>query len=245
MRFLIAIVFASSAWAARSDLQAQCHPFDAQPADADRAVSDVMVLLPAVIMSITPFLRITIVLHFLRQALGTQTVPSNQVLIGLALFSSLVIMQPVITDVYHKAWEPMDEGRLTAVRRSTRRYPIESLLSRFTREKTSNCFLISPNRLRRRILRNSAWTSSCLRIVRAENRFSDRRDVVSAVSGDRSGGRLRHFVDRMVQLPRSCYPALQDFVVRAGGRLEPGGRIAGGVVQNKELPYKTPESAII
>ena len=42
-----------------------------------------MVLLPAVMMSITPFLRITIVLHFLRQALGTQTTPSNQVLVGL------------------------------------------------------------------------------------------------------------------------------------------------------------------
>ena len=45
-----------------------------------------LTLLPAIIMSITPFLRITIVLHFLRQALGTQTVPSNQVLVGIAMF---------------------------------------------------------------------------------------------------------------------------------------------------------------
>ena len=43
-----------------------------------------LTLLPALVMSITPFLRIAIVLHFLRQALGTQTVPSNQVLVGLA-----------------------------------------------------------------------------------------------------------------------------------------------------------------
>src|ERR1035437_2697335 len=42
-----------------------------------------LTLLPAVFMSITPFLRITIVMHFLRQALGTQTTPSNQVLVGL------------------------------------------------------------------------------------------------------------------------------------------------------------------
>ena len=46
----------------------------------------VLTLLPAAVMSMTPFLRITVVLHFLRQALGTQTAPSNQVLLGLALF---------------------------------------------------------------------------------------------------------------------------------------------------------------
>src|SRR2546422_2024738 len=51
-----------------------------------------LTLLPAVIASVTPFLRITIVLHFLRQALGTQTVPSNQVLMGLALFLTILVM---------------------------------------------------------------------------------------------------------------------------------------------------------
>ena len=73
-----------------------------------------MVLLPAALMSITPFLRITIVLHFLRQALGTQSTPSNQVLIGLSMFLSLLIMQPMATEIYHTAWEPMDQGKLTA-----------------------------------------------------------------------------------------------------------------------------------
>jgi len=42
-----------------------------------------LTLLPAILMSVTPFLRIIIVLHFLRQAIGTQTAPSNQVLVGL------------------------------------------------------------------------------------------------------------------------------------------------------------------
>ncbi len=46
-----------------------------------------LMLLPAVVMCVTPFLRISMVLHFLRQALGTQTAPSNQVLIGLRCFS--------------------------------------------------------------------------------------------------------------------------------------------------------------
>ncbi len=64
-------------------------------------------------MSVTPFLRIMVVLHFLRQALGTQSTPSNQVLIGLALFLTILIMQPVAADIYTKAWEPMEKGQLT------------------------------------------------------------------------------------------------------------------------------------
>lgn len=50
----------------------------------------VLTLLPAIVMCLTPFLRISIVLHFLRQALATQSTPSNQVLIGLALFLTLL-----------------------------------------------------------------------------------------------------------------------------------------------------------
>src|SRR5437868_12601147 len=59
-----------------------------------------LTLLPAAVMSATPFLRIVIVLHFLRQALGTQTAPSNQVLVGLALFLSILVMQPLLGDMY-------------------------------------------------------------------------------------------------------------------------------------------------
>ena len=70
-----------------------------------------MTLLPAAVMAMTPFLRITVVLHFLRQALGTQTTPSNQVLLGLALFLTIVIMQPVAAEMYHQGWEPMESGQ--------------------------------------------------------------------------------------------------------------------------------------
>jgi flagellar biosynthetic protein FliP len=73
-----------------------------------------LTLLPAVVMSVTPFLRIIIVLHFLRQALGTQTAPSNQVLIGLALFLSLLLIHPVVADVYSKAWEPLSKNQISA-----------------------------------------------------------------------------------------------------------------------------------
>ena len=58
-------------------------------------VLTLLTLLPAILMSVTPFLRAVVVLHFLRQALGTQTTPSNQVLVGLAMLVALVVMQPV------------------------------------------------------------------------------------------------------------------------------------------------------
>src|SRR6266436_5401076 len=72
-----------------------------------------LTLLPAILMSITPFLRITIVLHFLRQALGTQSTPSNQVLIGLSMFLSLLILQPMATEIHDEAYVPMEQGALT------------------------------------------------------------------------------------------------------------------------------------
>jgi flagellar biosynthetic protein FliP len=101
-----------------------------------------MVLLPAALMSITPFLRITIVLHFLRQALGTQSTPSNQVLIGLAMFLSLLILQPVAVDIYHQAWEPMDQGKLTAGQAFDQgSKPLKAFLARFAREKDVQLFV--------------------------------------------------------------------------------------------------------
>jgi len=63
-------------------------------------------LLPAALMMMTSFTRIIIVLAILRQALGTQSSPSNQVLVGLALFLSLFIMMPVFDRVYDDAVEP-------------------------------------------------------------------------------------------------------------------------------------------
>ena len=63
-------------------------------------------LLPAALILMTSFTRIVIVLHILRQAMGTQTAPSNQILIGLALFLTFFIMGPVLTEVYETALGP-------------------------------------------------------------------------------------------------------------------------------------------
>ena len=96
----------------------------------------ILTLLPAMIMSVTPFLRISIVLHFLRQALGTQSTPSNQVLIGLALFLTVLIMQPVAAEIYVKGWEPMEKGELTSrAAFDAGSQPLKSFLVRYVRER--------------------------------------------------------------------------------------------------------------
>ncbi|MBV8731952.1 MAG: flagellar type III secretion system pore protein FliP [Acidobacteriia bacterium] len=101
-----------------------------------------MSLLPAAIMSVTPFLRIVVVLHFLRQALGTQNTPSNQVLIGLALFLTIVIIQPVAADIYHQGWEPMENGQLTGQQAFDQgAKPLRAFLVRFAREKDVRLFV--------------------------------------------------------------------------------------------------------
>jgi len=95
-----------------------------------------MTLLPAAVMCVTPFLRLTVVLHFLRQALGTQTIPSNQVLLGLSLFLTVVIMQPVAVDMYHQGWEPLESGQATLTEAMDQGFrPLRAFLVRFAREK--------------------------------------------------------------------------------------------------------------
>ena len=62
--------------------------------------------LPAILVTMTSFTRIAIIFHFLRQALGTQEMPPNQVLIGLALFLTMFIMAPVGEQVNKAAVQP-------------------------------------------------------------------------------------------------------------------------------------------
>jgi len=101
-----------------------------------------LTILPAAIMCITPFLRITIVLHFLRQALGTQTAPSNQVLLGLSLFLSMVIVQPTATEIYNNAWRPMERGEINAEQAmEAGSAPMRTFLARFVREKDVRLFV--------------------------------------------------------------------------------------------------------
>ena len=70
-------------------------------------------LAPFLLVMVTSFTRIIVVLHFVRSALGTQTSPPNQVLIGIALFLTLFIMAPVMTQINKDCIQPYDKGKLT------------------------------------------------------------------------------------------------------------------------------------
>ncbi len=66
----------------------------------------ILSLAPSILIMMTSFTRIIIVFHFLRQSLATQTVPSNQILVGLALFITFFVMKPVIDEVNDNALQP-------------------------------------------------------------------------------------------------------------------------------------------
>ena len=70
--------------------------------------------LPAVLLLMTGFTRIVIVLSLLRQALGTQAAPPNQVIIGLSLFLTFFVMGPTFDKVYDNAYKPFTENRINA-----------------------------------------------------------------------------------------------------------------------------------
>ncbi len=76
-------------------------------------VLTVISLAPSILIMMTSFTRIIIVLHFVRSALGTQTTPPNQVLIGLALFLTLFIMSPVISEINTTAVQPLSAGEIS------------------------------------------------------------------------------------------------------------------------------------
>jgi flagellar biosynthetic protein FliP len=97
---------------------------------------------PAIVVSVTSFTRLIIVAHFLRQALGTQTMPPNQVLIGLALFLTYFIMQPVGDRINQEALQPMLKGKLTEMQALDRAcVPLRQFMLRYTREKDLALFL--------------------------------------------------------------------------------------------------------
>jgi flagellar biosynthetic protein FliP len=102
----------------------------------------VLTLLPALLLSMTPFVRILIVFHFLRQALGTQTAPTNQTLIGLALFLTYFVMQPVGSSIDRVSVEPFVQGSITAwqaVERSAN--PMREFMLKYTRQKDLALFV--------------------------------------------------------------------------------------------------------
>ncbi len=97
---------------------------------------------PSILMLMTSFTRVIIVLSFLRNALGTQQSPPNQVLVGLALFLTLFIMQPVISEINTTAYKPYTAGEITQEEFiQTAMVPMKSFMLRQTQKKDLSLFL--------------------------------------------------------------------------------------------------------
>jgi flagellar biosynthesis protein FliP len=101
-----------------------------------------LTVLPALLLSMTPFVRLLVVFHFLRQALGTQTTPTNQTLIGLALVLTFFLMQPVMTEINQQALVPYQQGKLDAVAALEQgSAPLRHFMLKYAREKDLALFL--------------------------------------------------------------------------------------------------------
>jgi flagellar biosynthetic protein FliP len=122
------------------DLNAKLHPSDSTPWTI-LLVLTLITLLPAILMAVTPMVRLLVVFHFLRQALGTQTAPSNPTLMGLALMMTWFLMTPVLNQVDQQAVEPYRLGQVTgweAIDRGAQ--PVKHFLLRYAREKDMALF---------------------------------------------------------------------------------------------------------
>jgi flagellar biosynthetic protein FliP len=91
--------------------------------------------LPALLLSMTSFTRILIVLGLLRTALGTQSSPPNQILVGLSLFLTFFVMAPVFDKVYDEAYRPLSENKISTERALERGIaPFKTFMLKQTRE---------------------------------------------------------------------------------------------------------------
>ncbi len=101
-----------------------------------------LTLIPSMLICMTPFARLLIVFHFLRQALGLQTTPSNQTLIGLSVIMTFFLMQPVADVVYRDSIIPLQQGKITAIDAVARgAVPMRQFMSHFVRERDVALFL--------------------------------------------------------------------------------------------------------
>ncbi|HWT66046.1 MAG TPA: flagellar type III secretion system pore protein FliP [Terracidiphilus sp.] len=132
---LVLLAATSTSASLLPDLNARLHPSDSTPWTIVFVLT-LITLLPAILMCMTPLVRLTVVFHFLRQALGTQTAPSNPTLLGLGLMMTWFLMTPVLNQVDQQAVEPFRAGQITgwqAIDQGSK--PVKAFLLRYAREK--------------------------------------------------------------------------------------------------------------
>ena len=102
----------------------------------------ILTLAPAILIMMTSFSRIIVILSFLRQALGTQSMPPNQLLVGLALFLTFVVMGPTFRDLNSHALQPYMAGKITQSEALTEaEKPIRAFMTKQTRPKDIELFM--------------------------------------------------------------------------------------------------------
>lgn len=106
------------------------------------ALLTILALAPSILIMMTSFIRIVIVLSFVRQAIGTQVLPPNQLIIGLALFLTVFVMAPTWKKVYTEALQPYMDEKIT--QKDALRYTelaVRSFMFKQTREKDLGLFV--------------------------------------------------------------------------------------------------------
>ena len=102
----------------------------------------IIALAPSILIMMTSFLRIIITLHFVRSAMGTQTMPPNQILVGIALFLTFFVMSPVISQIKTNALEPYEQGIMSEeVALEEGLLPIKDFMLRQTRDEDIKLFM--------------------------------------------------------------------------------------------------------
>ena len=97
--------------------------------------------IPAIVLMMTGFTRIVIVLSLLRQALGTQSAPPNQVIVGLSLFLTFFVMGPTFVRIYAEAYQPYSQGTLSFEQALQKgEVPIRSFMVKQTRQSDFSLF---------------------------------------------------------------------------------------------------------
>ena len=105
------------------------------------ALLTLLSLLPAMVLTMTSFMRIVVVLSFVRQGVGSQQTPPTQVIVGLSLFLTMFTMAPVTNDIYASAFRPLLDGTMTEAKAAeTAAVPLRRFMLRQTRQADLELF---------------------------------------------------------------------------------------------------------
>ncbi|MBU2895994.1 flagellar type III secretion system pore protein FliP [Vibrio hepatarius] len=118
LMFSLTFIFTPSAFASTPDLELITSTNGELGSSYSTSLTALILMtllafIPIIIMTMTPFLRISIVLSMMRQALGLNTTPNNKVIVAISLAISMFIVQPVIGEIIEKAYSPFSQGQIT------------------------------------------------------------------------------------------------------------------------------------